>query len=408
MPSSEVLQVADGTQGTSAEEPTVVPAAAEAEKVVTELAAELATELVLDAADEKKSDAKPTGISYTNIIDLISVIENEQRTHHALSWVPSCFDPCTMTAQETANEEIMNDAEGGIKEKAKAKVRDAASLEVKAPEASTDAPKIKQAAPATPKAKESVTIEADVIPTPSEPFPEVTVEAIGSLIQDLFDSDNTKVNAALDAFDANLYEDENKCDKMVTVGGCHALVQLVKNCVAQATEKIPACDQVVGLERPELKTLFKSLAVITNLTYHHSDSQVGITVIGGVESVVNVMKTFPLCRELQRSVCAALCNLTCCPVGKKKALEAGAVLVLIAAVTNHTASDLICQHAFDSLENVIDGNMEHTKDFMNVGGVAALSKVKDAWPENKRIQASVLGLAKLIRKEMKSWMNDDE
>jgi hypothetical protein len=59
------------------------------------------------------------------------------------------------------------------------------------------------------------------------------------------------------------------------------------------------------------------------------------------------------------------------------------------------------------LENIIDGSMEQTKVFMNAGGVAALSKVRDMWPENKRIQASVLGLSKLIRKEMKSWINEE-
>jgi hypothetical protein len=194
---------------------------------------------------------------------------------------------------------------------------------------------------------------------------------------------------------------------MVTVGGCHALVQLVKNCVAKAIEDMPDHDHVTDLSQPEVKTLFKSLAVITNLTYHHDESQVGISVIGGVEAVVKVMKTFPLCRELQRSVCASLCNLTCCPVGKKKALEAGGITALIAAVTNHTSSALICQHACDTLENVIDGSMEQTKVFMNIGGVAALSKVRDTWPDNKRIQGSVLGLSKLIRKEMKSWMIEE-
>lgn len=350
------------------------------------------TVLVVEAEAEgdEKSDARDKS-PYDTIIDLISIIEAEQRKHVPM-WVPSCFDPCTSTAQDAANDELMKDAE--IMEKENAKVAAKAAPDSTAVEASADAPETKLETVEPPITKEAE-IEDD------------TVETIGSLIQDLFDSDNYKVNAALDAFDANLYEDKNKSAKIVTVGGCHALVQLVKNCVAKAIEEIPDHDQVTDLSQPKLKTLFKALAVITNLTYHHNESQVGITVIGGVDALVKVMQTFPLCRELQRSVCAALCNLTCCSIGKKKALEAGGITALIAAVTNNTDSALICQHACDTLENMIDGSMEQTKVFMNAGGVAVLSKVRELWPVNKRIQASVLGLSKLIRKEMKSWMNEE-
>jgi hypothetical protein len=342
--------------------------------------------LIVEAEGDKKSETKGKS-PYDTILDLISVIEDDQRKHVPM-WLPSCFDPCTSTAQDAANDELMKDAEIMEKENAKAETQ----AQVEADSTAEDA------SPITNEAE----IEDD-----STPVSELTVEVIGSLIQEIFDSDNTTVNAALDAFDANLYEDKTKCNKIVTVGGCHALVQLVKKCVAKAIENIPDHDQVTDLSQPELKTLFKALAVITNLTYHHEESQVGITVIGGVDAVVTVLETFPLCRELQRSVCASLCNLTCCSIGKKKALEAGGITALIAAVTKHTDSSLVCQHACDTLENMIDGSLEQTKVFMNAGGVAALSKVRDAWPENKRIQASVLGLSKLIRKEMKSWMNEE-
>jgi hypothetical protein len=361
------------------------------------------TLLIVEAEGDKKSETKDKS-PYDAILDLISGIEAEQRKHVPM-WVPSCFDPCTSTAQEAANDELMKDAEIMLeKENAKAEMQAQVAAESTAEEASADAPTTPETEPETvePPITNEVEIEHDSI-TVSE----VTVEVIGSLIQELFDSDNSKVNAALDAFDADLYEDKTKCNKIVTVGGCHALMQLVKNCIAKGIEDIPDHDQVTDLSQPELKTLFKALAVITNLTYHHDESQVGITVIGGVDAVVKVMETFPLCRELQRSVCASLCNLTCCSLGKKKALEAGGITVLIAAVTKHTDSSLVCQHACDTLENIIDGNMEHTRVFMNAGGVAALSKVRNKWPENKRIQASVLGLSKLIRKEMKSWIYEE-
>lgn len=50
------------------------------------------------------------------------------------------------------------------------------------------------------------------------------MEIIGALIQDLADSDNVKVNAALDALYLDLQEYQNKYDSLVTAGGCHALV----------------------------------------------------------------------------------------------------------------------------------------------------------------------------------------
>jgi hypothetical protein len=380
------------------------PAEAEAEKVAAEPEPEpeagpptisTSTVLVVEAECEKKCESP-----YNTIIDLLSVIHTEQRKH-APSWVPSCFDPCTSTAQEAAADELMKESEIMEKANAMVDIQAEVSPENKAEEASADVLETKPETAEPPKTNEPESEDDSTQAT----MPELTVETIGSQIEELFDT--SKVNDVLDAFDANLYEDKKKCDKMVTVGGCHALVQLVKNCVAEAIENIPDHDQVTDLLQPELKTLFKALAVITNLTYHHEESQIGITVIGGVGDVVKVMETFPLNRELQRSVCAALCNLTCCPAGKKKASEAGGIPALIAAVTNHTDSALICQHACDTLENVIDGSIEQIKVFMTAGGVTALTKVRDVWPENKRIQASVLGLSKLIRQEMKSWINEE-
>jgi flagellar biosynthesis regulator FlaF len=56
--------------------------------------------------------------------------------------------------------------------------------------------------------------------------PAWSMESIGALIQDLFHSDNAKVNAALFALRLDLDEDEKKCDKIQAVGGCFALVHL--------------------------------------------------------------------------------------------------------------------------------------------------------------------------------------
>jgi hypothetical protein len=48
--------------------------------------------------------------------------------------------------------------------------------------------------------------------------------SIGTLVQDLFHFDNTKVKRALDALHRGLEGDKKKCDNIQVVGGCHALM----------------------------------------------------------------------------------------------------------------------------------------------------------------------------------------
>jgi hypothetical protein len=155
------------------------------------------------------------------------------------------------------------------------------------------------------------------------------------MIQDLADSDNTKVNAALDALNSDFMKDENKCENFVTAGGCLVLFQLLKKCLDKANASIPVCDQVAELnEVAELSTLEKMLRVITNLTFQHDESRVGISTIGGVKAVVKVMETFPKCQALQEGACGALCNLASCSIGKAKAIEAGGIEVVLTAINN--------------------------------------------------------------------------
>jgi hypothetical protein len=132
--------------------------------------------------------------------------------------------------------------------------------------------------------------------------PNNSMESIGKQIQDLFHSDKTKVNDALDALNLDLMNNENKCDKIQAAGGCLALVQLVKECLKKATEKISACDRVFvfKLQGPdELKNLFNLLNTIYNLTSYHNKSRIGISSVGGVEAI------FRLWRHFQ---CAMLCR----------------------------------------------------------------------------------------------------
>jgi hypothetical protein len=86
----------------------------------------------------------------------------------------------------------------------------------------------------------------------------VSLEPIGALLQDLFHSDNAKVNAAFNVLNVGFLNDKTNCEKIHAVGGCFALVLLAKNCLEKAIEKITACDQVTGLYKlAELETLYK-------------------------------------------------------------------------------------------------------------------------------------------------------
>jgi hypothetical protein len=242
----------------------------------------------------------------------------------------------------------------------------------------------------------------------SDTPPEETLESIGALVQDLFHSDNAKVNAALDALFLNLLGNKKKCEKIRDVGGCFALVQLVKNCLEKASEKIAACDQVTELnELVELKTLNESIRVITNLSYDQ-DNSAGITAIGGVEAVVKVMKTFPKCRNLQLWASRALLNLTCENIiGKNKAVKTGGIDVLLAAVNNHLDSAIVCEKACCALILIVIGSKENIGLLISLGGATAVAKVRAKWSDNEHVQIRVRAVATLIASEMKTWAHEE-
>jgi hypothetical protein len=104
-----------------------------------------------------------------------------------------------------------------------------------------------------------------------------TFQSIGKMIQDLFHSDNAKVNAALDALNPDFMKVKMKSERFVRAGGCLALVQLLKKCLDKAIASIPACDHVADLtDHAELSTLRMTLSVIIHLTFNHHESRDGI------------------------------------------------------------------------------------------------------------------------------------
>jgi hypothetical protein len=162
------------------------------------------------------------------------------------------------------------------------------------------------------------------------------------------------------------------------------------------------------------------------LTYRHDESKVGINAIGGIQAVVDVMRTFPKCQDLQRTACNTLFNLTCCSIGKKKAVEANAMQVLLDAVHNHQDNPPLCERALYAMQHIIKGSKERTKQFL-ASGVSTTTAVTS--PTTKRVGSigpsaagtrsrkrsggqamtqlfkmpAMQGLAKAIHREMKIW-----
>jgi hypothetical protein len=166
-------------------------------------------------------------------------------------------------------------------------------------------------------------------------------ECVGKLIRDLGHSDSARVHTALYLLSRDIVKHKEKFGHDVTVwGGCAALVHLLKNCLKRAMKKVPACcDQVTNVnEIRELATMENTLHVITNLTWCSEMGRGCIASVGGVETAVKVMKIFPKCQRLQECACGALLNLSGCNIGKAKAIEAGGIETILAAVTTHLNS----------------------------------------------------------------------
>jgi hypothetical protein len=213
--------------------------------------------------------------------------------------------------------------------------------------------------------------------TTEKPTTADTTASAGEMIQDLFRSNNTNVNAALVALNQDLMKDDTKCESLVTAGGCFVLVQLLKNCLEKvmAIGRIPAWCRVTKISAyPELTTLHKTLNVIINLIIRHAESRVSITAIGGVEALAKMLKTFPKCQRLQKEACCALCNLTCCSIGKTKIIESGGIEVVLAAVRNNLYSAFLCQQACWVLLNIASVSKDNTWLLISLGGGAAVAK----------------------------------
>jgi hypothetical protein len=241
--------------------------------------------------------------------------------------------------------------------------------------------------------------------------PRNTLESVGQMIQDLFHSDNAKVNAALDALCVDLDKKRMKYKNIRDVGGCFALFHLLKNRLDKAMDRIlGACDQVTELNEfdDELTTLYKTLNVIKlNFFFYQNHNNPGFAAMGGVETVVKIMKTFPKCGTLQQSACGVLRNLVCCSICKAKAFKSGGIEVILAVVDNHLGSTFLCREACLTLRNISMYSKETTGLLIRLGGATAVAQVRTKWADsscNTSLRYLVEELTKLIIEEMNSWL----
>ncbi len=127
--------------------------------------------------------------------------------------------------------------------------------------------------------------------------------------------------------------------------------------------------------------------------------------IGGVEAVVSAMRTFSNCQELQYTACCVLGNLLFCRIGQKKALESGAMEVVLDALDNHMDADTVCAHACFTLHRMVAASKENTQRFICNGGVTTVASVRKEWQhdEMSQVHEAVRKLMEPVVKELSCW-----
>jgi hypothetical protein len=205
-----------------------------------------------------------------------------------------------------------------------------------------------------------------------------SAEGIGKLIQALTCSNGAVVDAALDVmyrYSKHGFGSPTWA-KIAAVGGCFGLVQIAKKSLEMAIEIIPLRNQVNDSHlRVITGRLNRACIIISNMTYAYPKSRYGINSIGGVEVLVKVMKTFPKHPWLQLRACNALCNLTACPVGRRRAEKAGAIKVLLTTIKSYPDNKFIFLYGCRAIINMCETSFERTKQLIDLGGITT-------WPDD--------------------------
>jgi hypothetical protein len=88
-------------------------------------------------------------------------------------------------------------------------------------------------------------------------------------------------------------------------------------------------------------------------------------------------------------------------------VELGAIELLLDAVNNHMGSAYIREYACSVLSNIVEESKEQTVLLIELGGGAAVAKVRKEWLVNNEVQTEVRSLTKLLAAEMNSWVDED-
>jgi hypothetical protein len=145
-------------------------------------------------------------------------------------------------------------------------------------------------------------------------------------------------------------------------------------------------------------------SVIRSLTYHLGGRTVAS--IGGVEAVVKAMETFTSCRKLQENTCHVLNHLLSCSIGQKKALEAGAMEVLLDTLLHHMGdSDKVCANACFTLHKMVAASKENIERFIDSGGVTTVAALRREWQHDDmaHVHIAVQTLMEPVVKELSCW-----
>jgi hypothetical protein len=212
----------------------------------------------------------------------------------------------------------------------------------------------------------------------------------------LFHPDIVVVESALDDLTRTGFtQDDEKCDKFVSVGGCLALVFFVKN---RLETLFPRWEPIVwnsALEegemmRVERRLLFMTLSVIKAVAYKSKRSVNEFAAIGGIEATIALMEAIPLCGKIQGAACGVLCNLTAkeSDVGVARVMAASGVETVIAAIHQHPKNRDVCVCACKALFNLTLNSKENTRLMRNLGGVIAVATVITNWPERSEPAAA--------------------
>jgi hypothetical protein len=206
----------------------------------------------------------------------------------------------------------------------------------------------------------------------------------------LFHPDIVVVESALDDLTrTGLTHDDEKCDKIVSGGGCLALVFFVKNRLETLFPRWEPIVRNLALGEGEMvlverRLLRKTLSIIKAVAYKSERSVNEFAAIGGIEATIALMKAIPLCGKVQGAACGVLCNLTVkeSDVGVARVMAARGMETTISAMRQHPQNIDVCCCACKALFNLILNNKENARLMRNLGGVIAVAAVITNWPEN--------------------------